>query len=280
MDLKKAQVSNFSIEADIEFLSPYFDENIYNIFPLSKFNKNSFLEKDFKKNNPTLYLDELNSLNYRSQEFKNKHDGLHILFSGCSNTFGIGLSYDETWSYKTYKKILENNTVSGYYNLSVPGNSFFHCIVDIFKYVKNFGNPDFIFINFPSLNRFYSYDKKNTNFLPAFYKEQSIDILCLLGFQYYLMLEQYCNANNIKLFSFSWAQNQKNILNEYFKIAKLNNFNTWFSINNINLENFLNIFYENNKKLKFSKYARDNAHYGLAYHEYWSNFMYNKMIGK
>ena len=34
---------------------------------------------------------EINSKNFRSNEFIKKHEGKHILFSGCSVTSGVGL---------------------------------------------------------------------------------------------------------------------------------------------------------------------------------------------
>ena len=44
-------------------------------------------DEHFKKTNPNFYVNELNSNYFRSDDFKNDHEGLHILFSGCSYTF-------------------------------------------------------------------------------------------------------------------------------------------------------------------------------------------------
>ena len=54
----------------------------------------------------------LNSKNFRCEEFESNHEGEHLLFSGCSTTFGIGLEEDEVWSKKLYNRIKDNNKVS------------------------------------------------------------------------------------------------------------------------------------------------------------------------
>ena len=78
----------------------------------------------------------LNSDGFRSDEFSNNHDGLHIIFSGDSNTFGMGLEKEEIWSYLTYQEISKNVKTSGYFNLGSPGSSIMTCILNIFKYFK------------------------------------------------------------------------------------------------------------------------------------------------
>lgn len=60
---------------------------------------------------------KLNSKGFRSEEFID--DGSPTLITlGCSHTFGIGIHYEDTWSYLLSKKIGYKN-----YNLSIPGSS-------------------------------------------------------------------------------------------------------------------------------------------------------------
>ena len=110
----------------------------------------------FKKTNIEIKKNEINSLNFRSDNFIKTHEGLHIVFSGCSNTWGTGLN-----------KILKENPCSGYFNLGILGTSVASQIINLFKYFKEYGNPDIIFINFPDLLRFYGYSDKGKIFFDS-----------------------------------------------------------------------------------------------------------------
>ena len=48
------------------------------------------------------YIKELNSSWFRCDDFKDKHEGVHVLFSGDSVTFGVGLTIVETWADLVY----------------------------------------------------------------------------------------------------------------------------------------------------------------------------------
>lgn len=77
---------NFNIRGNKGFL----------VNPLS-----SKMKDDVKK---TGIAYNLNSDNFRSDEFIKKHKNKHILFAGCSNTFGEGVEYEKTWAYRLYKE--------------------------------------------------------------------------------------------------------------------------------------------------------------------------------
>ena len=47
----------------------------------------------------------LNEDYFRSDNFKKEHDGLHILFSGCSESEGVGANIEYAWTHILYKKI-------------------------------------------------------------------------------------------------------------------------------------------------------------------------------
>jgi hypothetical protein len=123
------------------------------------------------KNSPDSF--KVNSLLFRSDEFIRNHKGKHILFSGCSNTYGYGLYNHETWPWTVYNKIKEKEEVSGYYNIAVPGTGVFEIVSNIFKYMNMYRKPDVIFINIPHPGRFYSLllqsrDKANIEFSEEF----------------------------------------------------------------------------------------------------------------
>lgn len=222
---------------------------------------------------------EFNSLGFRCEEFKKNHDKKHILFSGCSVTYGSHLELNNIWAKKTYDKISKNKKCSGYFNLAIPGSSILDQIYNMFQYFKMYENPDVIFFMIPDYLRFYYLEKDNNLFSKNSYSiyhanvdEKDSELLLFLSIQYYLMLEMYCKSNNIELYSFTWASLRKN--KKSLSLNFLNNFNTFYSIDEKKLNNFVFEYIENNKDKKYVEFAMDNKHFGSSYHEYWSNFIY------
>jgi hypothetical protein len=261
---------------------PYTKEILYSFEPLSKLSKTNKKEIDQQKlngyNNPKI-IDELNDFNYRSDNFKKEHIGKHILFAGCSVTFGSGLEIEETWSKKVYNLIKKDNECSGYFNLAVPGSSIVNQIILLFKYFKNYGNPDIIFLNSPGLIRFYSYSSIDNLFFDSFYNDESKPVMNLISYQYYLMLDQYCKSNNIGLYCFSWKDKKENNADLYSEIENtFNSFDSFYEINNKEVLDYCAKYVLNNKNKKYLIKARDNDHHGIAFHDYWANFSYGEYI--
>jgi hypothetical protein len=239
----------------------------------------NFNSKSFSVDNSINY--EKNLLGFRCDEFITTHKGKHLLFSGCSHTYGVGLKKEEVWAYKVYDKINKIDSCSGYFNIAEGGNNISNSILNIFKYCKQFGNPDLIFINLPSHSRFFNYKKDESSYRLINYKEfdDMYYIIKLINYNYYFMLEQYCNTNKIKLFSFSWDidknktpffETTNNLFNEY-------KFKTFHFIDESIL--FDSLFslkqkYDN----KFFDKARDGQHRGTGTHMFWSDFIYNKYL--
>ena len=230
-----------------------------------------------RETNKSVQPNEINSLNFRCDEFIKNHEGLHIVFTGCSNTWGTGLKYEEGWAYKTYKKISEETKCSGYFNLGILGSSLQVQVFNLFRYFKKYGNPDVVFINFPDLLRFYYY--KDGTYFDGFYEKSSEPILKFLAFQYYLMLDQYCKSNNIKLYSFTWIAAQQKVPARHTIIeVPLKSFDTYYPIDSKDINTYVQKQKVLYKKNKFLEYARDDAHPGIAFNDYWSNFIYDKYI--
>jgi len=244
-------------------------------------------------NNKIKYLNEdkslyyVNNYGFRSDDFINKHNGKHILFAGCSVTFGQGLPLDYVWSKQLYEKIKQKEKVSGFYNLATPAATYFEIITNIFKYIKLFGNPDVIFINFPDQFRDIRYftEEKEQN-------EKTRFLAFQLSYNFYNILEQYCNSNNIQLFSFSWTQfvfdSEDMIKNKRLPVLYkktindkfYNNFKTFYKIDpKYFLNNFIKCVEDNlDCDVLISAYDKtenDDAHYGFAYHFSWANFGYD-----
>lgn len=234
---------------------------------------------------------KVNSKNYRCDEFKSQHDGEHILFSGCSVTYGVGLYTNELWSYKLYEKIKGVKKVSGYYNLGTPGSSVLSIVSNIFKYIYLYGKPDSIFLDLPDLNRFYVIppDEKMVeelidhgdirelhNELPNLMRygtyigmpNRDILVTRMQSYEYLSMLEQYCSDTGIKLYIFSYVQDTLDFLSQT-DLPRV------FDVDNGNLINELYEYSQQNKVDKYFLVARDERHHGTAFHNAWANRMFD-----
>lgn len=198
---------------------------------------------DYKKNtsyNNVIY--KLNSAGLRSDEFKKNPGSPHILFAGCSVTCGIGVNLQDTWAYKLYSDF---NNPSGFFNISLPGGSPIEIISNIFKYIDQYGKPDYIFILLPPIHRDGRYVIK--------------DYIDKIVYNFYRSLEVFCKYNNIKLLSSSWA-----LKNEF---DFLNDLDTFFEIKVDDIE------YYGGEIL-----GDDNHHPGSAAHLVWYN-EFRKRVG-
>lgn len=98
---------------------------------------------------------KLNSSGLRSNEFTKDHKGkTHILFAGCSVTFGDGLPVEHSWANKTYRYLSDSlGDTSGYFNIATPGMSILSISMQILKYVSMYGTPNVLFIMVPDVDR-------------------------------------------------------------------------------------------------------------------------------
>ena len=107
--------------------------------------------KDFGKNKKVLY--KYNTEWFRCDNFKKDHDGIHILFHGCSNTEGIGANIEDTWSHMLYSELSKKYKTSGYYNIGRSGSGWHRMIQNFITYVNKYGAPDYLFILHPNILR-------------------------------------------------------------------------------------------------------------------------------
>jgi hypothetical protein len=259
------KLSKFYIKPSIVFPNSLLEDVLYS--DTLKSGVSSDMEKWsplFKKNHSQVKAKEINSFGFRSDEFTNSHNGKHILFLGCSYTWGTGLNIEEVWAKILYNKLSEDNTTSGFFNLGVPGDSFYSSVINAFKYFKNFGNPDIIFFNIQELERFYAYNKEQD----SLHKSRVVDnkVLDLISYQYYYMLEQYCKSNKIILISFTWYLGNSDHI--------LNNFNTFYYPDIDVLSEFVLDYVDKNPSDLNSLNASDGSHMGTSYHKYWYLYAY------
>lgn len=228
---------------------------------------------------------EVNSLGFRSDEFKKDHNGMHIVFTGCSTTYGTGLKLEDTWANKVYKELSKTKEVSGYYNLAVRGSGLFFIVSNLFKYFKKYGNPDLVFIGLPDMLR--SYAVSSPDFpIESFYKIELLfeaikdkvhhkigdskpptteDIAMWTNYyDYLIMLEGYCKTNNIDLFIFSYNPPTDAVMSR-------TDIESFFSISPAEVAQEVVDFISNNDVDKYFVTAEDGQHEGHGFHSIWAS---------
>jgi hypothetical protein len=95
-----------------------------------------------------------NSLGYRCAEFSGREK---ILIGGCSFTWGIGLSLENTWA-----NILPKMMGMDYASVAYMGMGIEEIVMNIISYCEKYEDPEYIFCLFPPLHRLFI---PNTNML-------------------------------------------------------------------------------------------------------------------
>jgi hypothetical protein len=214
-----------------------FDENIYKL--------------DYK----------LNNFAHRCDDFKSEHDGTHILFAGCSFTFGEGLPYMGNWSGKLYNKISIKEKTSGYYCLGFQNGITSIIIFNILQYCEKFGNPKFLFCVFPDSIRKIDYENENLEII--YHNDKKHKMLGRLDmYRSIMFLEKFCELNNIKLLWTVWDQSDLNFFSDlnFKNFLKIDDTDIYIKSTNYSEKN--DVFYE---------IARDGSHPGLRYSDGLSN---------
>lgn len=241
-----------------------------------------------------------NSELFRCDEFTNSHQGQHILFSGCSETEGVGGNIEDAWSHMLYTKMSKEIKTSGFFNLSRAGWGWNRIILNCLIYFKKYGYPDLLFILLPNCQRKFDYSavghlndegmsmgnwkhiqkyplEKYFNNLPinndnvfSNAKEYNEDFVnFLIGWK---MFNKICQDNNVQLFFSTWEQT------DHANLLNLNMFSNFCDIWNIDEKKHIKDFYLNNKKQKTDIKKRD-GHAGRLKHFIWSEQFYNKHKG-
>jgi hypothetical protein len=148
----------------------------------------------------------LNSKNFRCDEFIKSHDKKHILFAGCSNTFGEGVEYEKTWANRLYEEICKKELLTGYFNLGVSGASIFEILVNVNRYIRKYSMPDAIFLLLPEIERDVRY-----------FIKPKISLTTIIS-ELYNQLELLCKKTNTVLISTSWLNIDEESMSQ--KIAK------------------------------------------------------------
>lgn len=109
--------------------------------------------KYFDPNTVSNEMNWFNSHGLRSDEFSPEHDGLHVVYAGCSFTFGEAMPVSHTWPKRLHNLLSNNIKLSGFYNIGFPGASITQVVNQIIAYSKEFAIPDVLFVNLPDIGR-------------------------------------------------------------------------------------------------------------------------------
>lgn len=168
----------------------------------------------------------LNSINLRSDELRVVESGTHILFGGCSMTWGHGIDRKEDlWSF-----IVNNNfkDSSGYFNIAKSGWNTSQIVADAIAYCNSYGMPKYMFLLFPEHKRETTNFKMDKNNITPKDKEYILLLQERSIFLAVMAIENFCEVNNIKLIYSTWYGMTARLFSRW----KLKNFLPLFDINN------------------------------------------------
>lgn len=229
-----------------------------------------------------------NKYGFRSDEFINNDSNYHIVFAGCSETFGVGGALEDTWSKILFNSINKNIDLSGYYSLGVPGIGFQDILSILLDYFDKFKIPDAIFIMFPNLGRTIRWcDKKTANLESGGYYLLTVnDHQKLVKYNYdtnydwkyydynndfvqfvsnIKIFEKLCRDNNIKLFWSTWDHYFLKLISGHLEC-----FQNFYDL--LLTDKDIKIIQENKKELTLRK---EDGHFGTIFHTSWANKFYD-----
>lgn len=229
------------------------------------------------------HVEQLNSLGFRCDEFTKDHIGKHILFAGCSFTWGDALPKEESWPYLLLEDLKKSEALSGFFSVAYPGSSIAHQISLIFKYINDYGNPDVIFFMMPNLGRFFTNDKHRKHITSSIIKPithkqypESFDLVAHISFEMYSILDQYCRSNGIRLVSSSWQHSEDhNIVGNTAEIFE-GKFDSFFSYKEMKENQWMYEYMQKDKEAKIL--ASDNAHPGKARQAWFAHVMLDRYL--
>jgi hypothetical protein len=246
---------------------------------------------------------KLNSDGFRSQHFKklNKED-INILYAGCSFTFGEGLPEEYTYPYKLSEKIKnlfpKKNVQS--FNVGRGGSSIHEIVRMCFSFFENYGNPDYLFITLPDVDRMITFidqehryikmiptadnfgfkgNKQVMKIMDSFIRENN----WLIYHDLMKMLEAYCETNKIKLIWDSWHPDDAfygaiiwSQINYKYYVSPEKRFNQLVAPLKFNKN--VDEFEPNINNLPYWYCGRDGEHPGILWTTYQSNLFFKEVL--
>ena len=169
---------------------------------------------------------------------------------------------------------------SGYFNISLIGQSILTEILIMLSYIEQYGYPDEIYFLTPETSRNIIYVKKdvknfisvNMNSDPESFDIETVMNSYLNSIVYLKFLESFCTSNNIKLLWSSWD-------NDELVFFEKMNFKYFFKLDtpdtNKEIKNIFNLYQDSNQSVELNLIKQD-GHKGLIFHKYWADQFYRK----
>ncbi len=269
-------------------------------FSLEKHKPKEYYEDDYLITNnitsPILIdgpevLYKINRAGFRSKHFEDFNpNNVNILYGGCSWTFGEGLPEELTWTHMLSDKIktLHPDKQVDSYNVAISGASIDLIIKNVVGFLNNFGQPDYIILNFPDI-----YRKLRYNHQTSWYGEDPLNLpegfVKAFRGTYYMthrkdnpsriwtehgiyenivndhilnihLLEYLCAAAKIKLLWTNWTYDPT-LMNTNFKNSYFLHGGPFYKSSREDIE----VPYPNDANLPYWSIAKDDAHPGTAY---------------
>jgi hypothetical protein len=233
---------------------------------------------DERDNHEVTY--HMNKFDYRIND--NKSDNANYFYNsdsikntiacfGCSNTFGQGLFWEETWTAQLNKK-LGNNWLCR--NFGISGSSMDTISRNIYRYTL-YHRPKIICCWFPEIYRLEMFNEMcgfinvyphiytsitdNIENYKEMFKAYEGTMSHAYGFNNFIknfkFIESVCKNHNIKFYWFTWSE-------ELLKLG-VKKIQKYLSLNNF----LIDMLEYDVQDLSFFPPARDNAHYGAKYNE-------------
>lgn len=218
---------------------------------------------------------KINNYGYRSDDITKEYANNNFIFSGCSNTFGIGIPLESIWGYQVNEELGGEKFI----NLGMNSGSHKTIVYDIYSYIRNFGKPKGVFILFPNMERQIGFSSDDDpNIFVLVYrnprereymkkiKEAIQDETALFEFYHtVMMLEDYLEELNIPLVWTTWDDKlNKNIL-------ETNGFRNFINMQNVEVHAKTRAIGKPEKfKNRYWEIARDLSHMGTKAHMFYA----------
>ena len=235
----------------------------------------------YDKDDPSGFIKNMyshNSDGFRSDEFKTYHNGKHILFAGCSETYGVALFKENLWSYQVYRKISNSLQTSGYFNIGLPGATILEIATQIISYISLYGTPDILFVNLPDA------DREISKVIPSARRHSVIeyceDYSDHIPKQAESLFNSISNMCGNKTYYFSWTdrpkadnicnlRNPKDGIKGFYRLAEEININRAVRAATEELPT---------EEAHMGLVAMDGMHCGIAFHNVWADYIYSKYL--
>ena len=220
----------------------------------------------------------INNYRYRSDDISKDYSESNFLYSGCSNTFGLGLPLESIWAHQLNSFLGKEKFI----NLGINGGSYKTVVYDVFNYIRNFGKPEGVFLLLPNLERQITFAKSEEDKVSIqlrMHKKTNLEISKIITeevnlFEFYntmKMLEDYLFELKIPLIWATWDTDLDK------KINLTQNFRNYISTNNFEVyEKIQNSPRPKQLDNDYWVVARDNSHLGSRHHIFFASLMHEE----